>query len=75
VGEEGAVAKGIAIVTGCADACGADVNGDGQLNVLDFVAFQLLWQGGEKGADCDANGVFNVLDFVCFQQLFVAGCD
>ena len=57
---------------GC--ACPADVNGDGQLNVLDFVAFQLLWQAGDPAADCDANGEFNVLDFVCFQQLFQAGC-
>ena len=55
-------------------ACAADVNGDGNLDVLDFVAFQLLWQDGDPAADCDANGEFNVLDFVCFQQLFQAGC-
>ena len=55
-------------------ACPADVNGDGNLNVLDFVAFQLLWQDGDPIADCDANAEFNVLDFVCFQQLFVEGC-
>jgi hypothetical protein len=54
--------------------CDADVNGDGELDVLDFVAFQQLWQDGDPGADCDANGAFNVLDFVCFQQLFQAGC-
>ena len=54
--------------------CPADVNGDGNLNVLDFVAFQLLWQDQDPAADCDANGEFNVLDFVCFQQLFQAGC-
>jgi hypothetical protein len=55
-------------------ACAADVNGDGALNILDFVAFQLLWQDQDPAADCDANAAFNVLDFVCFQQLFVAGC-
>ena len=55
--------------------CPADVNGDGNLNVLDFVAFQLLWQAQDPGADCDANAEFNVLDFVCFQQLFVEGCE
>lgn len=59
-----------AIVPGCA----ADVNGDGQLNVLDFVAFQSLWQGMDPAADCDASGAFDVLDFVCFQQVFVKGC-
>ena len=54
--------------------CPADVNGDGLLNILDFVAFQLLWQGSDAAADCDANGVLDSLDFVCFQQLFVEGC-
>jgi len=54
--------------------CGADVNGDGVLNVLDFVAFQLAWQAQEPIADCDGNGAFDVLDFVCFQLLFVEGC-
>ena len=54
--------------------CAADVNGDGVLNVLDFVAFQGLWQAADPGADCDQNGQFNILDFVCYQQLFQAGC-
>ena len=55
-------------------ACPADVNGDGELNVLDFVAFQLLWQAQAPEGDCDANGLYNILDFVCFQQRFVEGC-
>ena len=54
--------------------CRADVNGDGVLNILDFVAFQGLFQAGDAGADCDANGELNVLDFVCYQALFQAGC-
>jgi hypothetical protein len=55
--------------------CPVDINGDGALNVLDFVAFQILWTEGDPGADCDGNGAFNVLDFVCFQGVFVEGCD
>ena len=54
--------------------CGADVNGDGELSVLDFVVFQAGWQDHDPAADCDGSGTFNVLDFVCFQQLFQAGC-
>jgi len=55
-------------------ACGADFNGDGSLDVLDFVAFQEAFVAGEASADCDADGVLNVLDFVCFQVSFQAGC-
>ena len=54
--------------------CAADVNGDGALNVLDFVAFQEAFVAGEPAADCDGSGAFDILDFVCYQNLFNAGC-
>ena len=54
--------------------CYADFNGDGSLDVLDFVAFQLAWVDQDGAADCDDNGAFNILDFVCFQLAFDAGC-
>ena len=54
--------------------CPGDFNGDGALDVLDFVAFQIAWLSGEAPADCDGNGLFDVLDFVCFQNAFSAGC-
>ena len=55
-------------------SCAADVNGDGELNVLDFVAFQNAFTAGDPDADCDGNGALNILDFVCYQALFAAGC-
>lgn len=55
--------------------CDADMNADGELNLLDFVAFQLHWQAHDLIADCDANDQYTILDFVCFQQLFASGCD
>jgi hypothetical protein len=55
-------------------SCPADVNGDGMLNILDFVAFQELFVQSDPGADCDENGQWNILDFVCYQGLFQAGC-
>ena len=64
------VINGLAIV-----ACSTDVNGDGELNVLDFVAFQLAWQGQDAIADCDGDGDWTVLDFVCFQAMFIEGCE
>jgi hypothetical protein len=72
--QDGAPDKdGDGVLDECA-GCAADVNGDGALNVLDFVAFQLAWQGQEPIGDCDGNGAFNVLDFVCYQLLFQACC-
>jgi hypothetical protein len=57
-----------------ASTCAADINGDGVLNILDFVCFQQQWQAMSPLGDCDDNEVFNILDFVCFQGEFVAGC-
>jgi len=54
--------------------CLADVNGDGKLNILDFVAFQTLFTSGDLAADCNGDGALNILDFVCFQLLFQEGC-
>jgi hypothetical protein len=57
------------------EACPADFNADGVLNILDFVAFQQAFTAGKMGADCDGDGeLVNPLDFVCFQMAFVAGC-
>ena len=54
--------------------CPADCNGDGLLNILDFVCFQTEWQNQTEAGDCDGNGEYNILDFVCFQGLFQKGC-
>ena len=64
----------VADVGVCEVGCAADFNGDGSLDVLDFVAFQRAWVAGDAAADCDGDGAFGVLDFVCFQALFVGGC-
>jgi len=54
--------------------CPADCNGDGVLNILDFVCFQGLFQSGDDDADFNGDGVLNILDFVAFQGAFVEGC-
>lgn len=63
-----------AVVVRVEPACAADVNNDGELNILDFVAFQSLFQDGDPEADCNGDGGLDVLDFVCFQGKFVEGC-
>jgi hypothetical protein len=54
--------------------CYPDCNGDGALNILDFVCFQGLFQNGDNAADCNGDGALNILDFVCFQGAFQQGC-
>jgi photosystem II stability/assembly factor-like uncharacterized protein len=69
VGTQGRGAWLIPIAT-----CIGDANGDGELNILDFVAFQLLFVAGDPAADCTGDGALSILDFVCFQQAWQAGC-
>jgi len=57
-----------------AAGCAADINGDGALDVLDWVAFQGMMLAEDPGADCTGDGDHDVLDFVCFQGVFTAGC-
>ena len=61
-------------VAPAAPPCFADCDGNGTLNILDFVCYQGLFQAGDPGADCDGNGALNILDFVCFQGEFQQGC-
>jgi uncharacterized membrane protein len=55
--------------------CFADFDDDGNLTILDFVAYQNAFTSGDASADCDDNGQLNILDFVCFQNEFQAGCN
>jgi hypothetical protein len=54
--------------------CIGDANGDGELDILDFIAFQMKFVAGEASADCNGDGTLSILDFICFQQEWQAGC-
>jgi hypothetical protein len=56
------------------NACHADCDGSGALNIDDFICFQTEFALGETHADCDENGMLNIDDFICFQTLFALGC-
>ncbi|MGD1915994.1 MAG: GC-type dockerin domain-anchored protein [Phycisphaerales bacterium] len=56
-------------------ACYADFDGDGELTIFDFLAFQNAFDAGESTADCDDDGRLTLFDFLCFQNAFDAGCD
>ena len=66
--------RGLFILDVIVDTCAPDFNGDGSLDILDFVAFQNAFQAGDESADFNGDGVLNILDFVDFQNAFQAGC-
>ncbi|NRA57660.1 MAG: hypothetical protein HRU13_06035, partial [Phycisphaerales bacterium] len=71
-----AAAAGL-VFAGAANAqvdCPADLDGDGELTVFDFLEFQNLFGAGDLRADFDGNGVLDIFDFLEFQNLFVLGC-
>ncbi|MEQ8318302.1 MAG: GC-type dockerin domain-anchored protein [Phycisphaerales bacterium] len=54
--------------------CRADFDGDGQLTIFDFLAFQNAFDSGDLRADFDGDGVLTLFDFLAFQNEFDAGC-
>ncbi|MFI4892166.1 MAG: GC-type dockerin domain-anchored protein [Phycisphaerales bacterium JB060] len=54
--------------------CQADVDGNGVLEVFDFLEFQNLFAAGDGRADCDASGRLDIFDFLCFTNLYAGGC-
>lgn len=56
-------------------ACRADVDGDGELTIFDFLGFQNAFDAGDISvADFDGDGALTIFDFLAFQNEFDAGC-
>ena len=55
--------------------CRADIDGDGELTIFDFLAFQNLFAQGDPAADFDGDGELTIFDFLAFQNEFALGCD
>ena len=55
-------------------ACRADLDGDGDLTLFDFLAFQNAFASGDPAADFDGDGELTLFDFLAFQNEFAAGC-
>jgi hypothetical protein len=63
------------ILMGSVDsACYADCDGNGTLNVDDFICFINAFSSQDPYADCDNNQTLNVDDFICFINAFSQGC-
>jgi len=56
------------------DVCAADIDGDGELTLFDFLAFQNLFDAGDPAADFDGDGSLTLFDFLSFQNEFDGGC-
>src|SRR5690606_28504771 len=54
--------------------CRADIDGSGELDFFDFLAFQNLFAAGDPQADFNGDGVLDVFDFLEFQDAYAAGC-
>jgi hypothetical protein len=54
--------------------CRADIDGDGELTIFDFLAFQNLFDAGDLRADFDGDRELTLFDFLAFQNEFDAGC-
>ncbi len=54
--------------------CRADIDGDGELTIFDFLAFQNLFDAGDLAADFDGDGALTIFDFLVFQNEFDMGC-
>ncbi len=71
-----AAAAGL-VFAGAANAqgsCRADLDGDGELTLFDFLEFQNLFDSGDLRADFDGDGDLTLFDFLEFQNEFDAGC-
>ena len=55
-------------------SCRADLDGDGELTLFDFLSFQNLFDAGDLTADFDGDGNLTLFDFLEFQNEFDAGC-
>jgi hypothetical protein len=69
----GGTFRGLAF-SGATETCYADFNGDGLLDLFDFLAFVNAFNVTDPKADCDANGGLDLFDFLCFVNAFNAGC-
>ncbi|NRA57586.1 MAG: VCBS repeat-containing protein, partial [Phycisphaerales bacterium] len=54
--------------------CAADLDGDGDLTIFDFLEFQNLFDAEDPIADFDGDGTLTIFDFLEFQNAFDAGC-
>lgn len=66
---------GAAYVVELPSACAADTDGNGLLDLFDFLGFQNLFVAQDCRADLNGDGVYDFFDFLAYQNAFSAGCE
>ena len=64
----------ISVAPAGAPPCDADLDGDGDLTLFDFLKFVNLFNAQDPQADWDGNGAFELFDFLAYVNDFNAGC-
>jgi hypothetical protein len=54
--------------------CYPDFDGNGALDLFDFLGYVNAFNAEDPQADCDHSGVLDLFDFLCFVNAFNAGC-
>ena len=54
--------------------CYADCEGDGDLDVFDFLCFQNEHSNQTAYGDCENDGDWDIFDFLCYQNAYSNGC-
>lgn len=68
------IALGIDLIADGESVCPADCEGDGDLDLFDYLCFQGRFADGDPYADFQGDGDFDIFDFMAFQNSFIGGC-
>lgn len=65
---------GVYVETEGDQTCYADFDGNGVLDLFDFLEFQNEFNAQTPRADCTGDGLYNLFDFLCYVNEFNEGC-
>ncbi|GIW74584.1 MAG: hypothetical protein KatS3mg103_1106 [Phycisphaerales bacterium] len=74
VGPAGPVGVIVGLAALPCEPCPADLDGDCQASVFDFLLLLGWFDAGDLRADIDGNGRLEIFDFLAFLGIFEAGC-
>jgi hypothetical protein len=61
-------------IPGAPSGCSVDTNGDGHVDIQDFLAFLQLYATGDPRSDFNRDQQVNLQDFLAYLSAFAAGC-